>query len=272
LTVEALLHTCPDDTEIIVVNDDSTDGSLDFLAEGEWPRVQRLDLARRGISETRNEGARLASGEIVLFLDAHCVPRRDWLPPLVEALAADPEGIVAPCITVLGHCATKGYGADITGPDLCYAWHTAPESPEAHPVPVAGGCGLAMRRDYFFRIGAFDLMRTYGLEDVEICLRAWLLGGSVRVVPESEIAHLFKVSAQYEVPWRDYLYNRLRVAVLHFEGTRLDRVLTHFAQSPACEEARRLLDSSDALQLRDRYRSLRVRDADWFCERFGVVI
>jgi hypothetical protein len=35
-------------------------------------------------------------------------------------------------------------------------------------------------------------MRSYGMEDVEIGIRAWLLGYSVIMVPDAEVAHRFK--------------------------------------------------------------------------------
>src|SRR4051794_40947419 len=65
-TVESLLGTVPDDTEVIVVDDGSTDGCADFL-RSETPIATLLEPAQRGarlgVAQARNKGARAARGE-----------------------------------------------------------------------------------------------------------------------------------------------------------------------------------------------------------------
>ena len=59
-------------------------------------RPRRVADARRqsnaGPASARNTGARLASGEILVYTDADCVPKPDWLSQLVAGFG---EGIVA---------------------------------------------------------------------------------------------------------------------------------------------------------------------------------
>lgn len=69
----ALAQTSP--VEVIVVDDGSTDGTLDRvmpLVAGEYfdPRVRLSPLDHRGVSAARNHGINHAAGEFVMFLDA----------------------------------------------------------------------------------------------------------------------------------------------------------------------------------------------------------
>lgn len=44
---------------------------------------------RMGLIRTRTLGAEYASGEAIIFLDAHCECNRNWLPPLLARIAYD---------------------------------------------------------------------------------------------------------------------------------------------------------------------------------------
>jgi GT2 family glycosyltransferase len=53
---------------------------------------------------------------------------------------------------------------------------------------------MVMTREFFEAVRRFDAMRTCGLEDVELCIRCWLLGYFVIMVPYAEVAHWFKMA------------------------------------------------------------------------------
>lgn len=77
--------------EIVVVDNGSTEPPPARLPGA--PRVLRCDTP--GSYAARNAGVAAASGAIVAFTDADCVPRPDWLRHGVAALAADPAADAA---------------------------------------------------------------------------------------------------------------------------------------------------------------------------------
>lgn len=60
------------DTEIICINDGSTDKTLDILQDFSLlhDRVNLISQSNKGLSEARNAGLRVASGEYVMFVDS----------------------------------------------------------------------------------------------------------------------------------------------------------------------------------------------------------
>jgi glycosyltransferase involved in cell wall biosynthesis len=77
--IESVLAQGCRDTEIIVVDNGSTDGSRS-VAESFGPAVCVIDEPQRGAAHARNSGVRLARGEYLAFLDADDL----WAPGKLE--------------------------------------------------------------------------------------------------------------------------------------------------------------------------------------------
>lgn len=83
--------------ELIVIDDASTDGSLDAVraASSEDPRVHIVSLAtNRGVSVARNHALGLARGRFVLFLDSDDTLRPDAASLLVSAADAEAADLI----------------------------------------------------------------------------------------------------------------------------------------------------------------------------------
>src|SRR6267378_481489 len=86
-TVENLQATLPERSEIMVVDDDSSDGCSDFLRQRPVAKKLRLIRSRNlGVARARNVGARRTRGEVIVFADAHIRLPLDWWKPLVTLL------------------------------------------------------------------------------------------------------------------------------------------------------------------------------------------
>ena len=267
-TLDAIGASTPGDTEVIVVDDWSTDGSTASVNGG----VRVLRPPRRlGITGARNFGAAAASGDVIVFSDAHVNPMPGWLEPLCTALEDPNVGEVAPVVSALGREWDKGYGFTWRDPSLTMSWLREQWNRTPYSVPFLCGCFIALRRDVFQESGGFDEgLRGWGSEDAELSVRLWLLGYECRVVPDSEIAHLFRPQFPYRVKWKFTLHNTLRLAALHLPPAALARVVAHHAQFPAFGDAYARLMTSNAQAQRDYIHSIRRFDGDWFIDRFDL--
>ena len=83
---------CSVEFEVIVVNDGSTDDTLQILKQYQGVRV--ISQANAGPAAARNRGVQEASGEFVLFTDDDCEPVPNWLEEMLKPFD-DPEVVGA---------------------------------------------------------------------------------------------------------------------------------------------------------------------------------
>jgi GT2 family glycosyltransferase len=268
-TVANVLSTLPrEQREVIVVDDASTDGSTAFLRE--LPEVLVLPSAGLGVARARNYGASRAKGDVILFADAHVCAPAGWHEPLLEALRDECVGAVAPGIYSMTEPKCRGFGLEVTGPDLHTGWKHKP-GPGPHAVPVLPGCFLAMRRDAYQRSGGYDGdMRQLGGNDAELSCRLWLLGYQLLVVPEIEVGHLFRKVAPYPSLWASLVHNRLRMAFVHFGRERVERVVNALRAYEAFPAAMAMLLDANVFARRAEIASTRRFDDDWFFQQFAL--
>jgi len=270
-TVEQFVATLPENSEIIVVDNGSTDGSSDFLLDKPYANVHLIRTPDAlGVSGARNRGLAQAQGEIVVFADAHIDLPTDWWQPIIGTLNQPNVGVVGPGIGVMGkpeHGAACGQR--IAEAKLRVEW-LSKQGDEPYPVPTLGGGFMAMRHDTLKAAGAFDAgMPQWGSEDLELCVRYWLLGYEVWVAPAVTILHYFRKANPYKVEWGAITHNLLRVALLHLNQARLTRVLAALKSDAKFEHALAHAVESDVWQQRAAFAARRVRDDDWLFEKFA---
>lgn len=149
--------------EIIVVDDGSTDGSVEAARETGATRILS-DGANRGPSATRNRGIQAASGDLVAFLDADDRWLPDHLKHSTESLARHPEADVA----------LSGYrlfgDASLDSPPRVEPGRALDLSVELLDVNHVLQSAAVARRNALLAVGGFDESRRYS-EDFELWLR-----------------------------------------------------------------------------------------------------
>jgi glycosyltransferase involved in cell wall biosynthesis len=282
-TVEQFQRTLPPRSEIIVVDNGSRDGCADFLASPhDVPPRDRPELVPcspdasdvmtyllrypepLGVAGARNRGLDHASGEVIVFSDAHNDIPPGWWPPVVATLNRPEVGIIGPAFGIMGLAdQATSCGQRIADADLRLEWLPHVQR-DPHPVPTLGGGFMALRHEVLAEIGGFDDgMPQWGSEDLEICLRVWMLGREVWVVPEVVIPHYFRDASPYQVRAIHVTHNLLRTAFLHLNETRVAHVLHALSGQAHFARALALCAESDVWTRRDALRARRVRDDDW---------
>lgn len=86
-------NTCDGNFEVLVVNDGSTDDSALIIDEYKQrdSRIKVLTQENQGLSMARNNGANLAQGEYVWFIDADDIIARDAVYSICKAMVALPD-------------------------------------------------------------------------------------------------------------------------------------------------------------------------------------
>lgn len=267
MTIESIArHSEGLDCEAIVVDDGSTDGSVAALRGRENGRVKIVRGGRLGVARARNLGATHARGEYLVFMDAHCRVSPGWLDRFVEVLSHPDVGLAGPSFTKLETPYPRGCGMYWSDYTLDPCWFETPESAGCYEAPLTTGACQAFRRDAFEALGGYDPGFTrWGFEDVEMCLRTWLLGYRVAVQPLVTIAHYFRESRDnYTVDDEQVTYNFLRMIYLHFSPRRIRLVREAIQGNPHLAAAQERLADSDVFDRRERMLACRVRDDGWF--------
>jgi GT2 family glycosyltransferase len=175
--------------EIIVVDNASTDGSLNEIRE--YDNVRLVSLPSNTYIFGLNEGLAVAEGEFVAFLNNDITVDRDFVEATLRRFD-DGEDVFAVCPRIL-----ESTGAD-QGSRTRGFWHRGLIFYE--PLPHSStptDCFFAVGGQSFFRrtmleeIGSIDpLLHPMYHEDIELSYRAWKRGWRVRYAPDGIAHHL----------------------------------------------------------------------------------
>ena len=175
--------------EVIVVDNGSDDGSLEYLRD-EHPRVRVLAQRRNtGFAHAANRGIEAASGDLVALINTDVVLSPDWLRRMATALRARPAAAsVAGKMLSLREPAVLYDAGDILRRDgACEQRGRFMPDDGAYDEPgeVFGACaGAALyRRDAVLGVGGFDERYFAYLEDVDLALRLRLMGWTCAYEP-----------------------------------------------------------------------------------------
>jgi GT2 family glycosyltransferase len=270
-TINLLTQTLPERAEILVVDDNSTDGSTMYLHGNRRVRVLTAPEPL-GVAGARNLGAGAAQGDVLVFSDAHVAPHAGWLAALLQALDRPEVAAAGPTLSDLQTGTVKVHSLEFVDAALNVRW-TCTTGAEPVPVPLLCGCFMAVRRDAFERAGAFDgCFNSYGAEDLEFSVRLWRLGYECVTVSAAEVRHRWKRHDLGSLDWQSFVANLIRLAHLHLSPENLAEFMGCLTGSQAFPQAYAHALAGDMLRRREELSSLCPYDDRWFLSRFGMNI
>ena len=175
--------------EIIVVDNGSTDGSIEHVRR-EYPDVTLIELGTNtGFAVAANRGIRAAAGELVALINTDVVLEQGWTARMTAALAADSASASVACKMLdLGDRRFVYDAGDVLRRDGACDQRGRFEADDGRydqPGEVFGACaGAALyRRAAVLEVGGFDERYFAYLEDVDLALRLRLAGWRCRYEP-----------------------------------------------------------------------------------------
>ena len=181
--------------EVIVIDNASSDETAQAL-----PLLDNIRFARNsanlGFAKASNQGAAMALGKYLLFLNNDTEPTPGWLKAMVAEVEADPA-IAIVGSKLLYPDGTVQHGGVVfayAGPEPITPLHLHARQPAAASDrrlelrAVTAACML-MRPEVFGEHGGFDEAFVNGGEDVDLCLKVWRSGHKIVFTPASVVVH-----------------------------------------------------------------------------------
>lgn len=161
----------------VIVTDDSKNNIAKPLIEENFPWVTWIEGPKSGPAANRNNAAKNASGEWLVFLDDDCIPQKDWLAAYIGVMQSDTNN------QVLEGCTN--------------ADRPQHRFDEESPINLTGNnlwsCNFAVKKQLFDTLNGFDETFPYAaMEDVDFCTRL-LKHTHITFVANALVIH----------PWRD---------------------------------------------------------------------
>jgi len=180
--------------EIVVVDNGSTDGSVEFV-RSTFPHVKLLALATNlGFGGGSNAGFRAASNDIVVLLNSDMRVEEGFLAPLLEGFA-DPLVFAVACQIFFSDARKLREETGLTEArwqdgGLRVRHRIDPAVDCLYPCFYGGGGSCAFDRRKFLELGGFDrLLAPFYLEDTDLGYLAWKRGWKVLYQPRSVVYH-----------------------------------------------------------------------------------
>ncbi len=222
--------------EVIVVDDASTDNTVELIKEKFAARVTIIELEEnQGRSGARNIGAKHGKGKIIIFLDSDCNFTSD------TAIESHVKKIESGCDVSCGAIAVSSdYGF--------WRIYTKKIMAKRERKAIAGDfsqfvtANFAIKRKVFIDHGGFNLKyRHYGFEDRDLIIRLIKNDVPMCYTPESGAEHVadFSLDTIARKMWESGAYSAPLFASDHPEYyarmgySRLDVRLNHILRTPA---------------------------------------
>jgi GT2 family glycosyltransferase len=225
-TVAAQTLSC----QVLVVDDGSTDDSLEYLA-AEWPEANVVALPENvGITAAFNRCVAAAETEFVALVNNDIELEPGWAEALVAELRARPEAAAA-CGKLLQLADRKridAAGDAITWGGVSFNRGAGEldegQYDEPGEVFAASAAAALYRRSALEAVGPFDEDFWAYLEDVDWAFRAWLAGFTIRYVPGAVAYHLGSATTSKSSRFLAYQrQNQLAVVAKNFPAGKLLR-------------------------------------------------
>ena len=189
-TLRSLRAQHAERVQVVVINGPSLDGTSEFLAT--CRDISLVDTAASNISVARNLGIRVATTDLVAFIDDDAVADPYWLSSL-EPRFTDPAlaAIGGPVLCGDGVSVQAGSSSVDCFGNVVITDATVPGigRPGGWWTSYPTGTNAVFRRDALVEVGGFDEVIDYFHDETDVCRRLVDAGWRVTTVPNGFVHH-----------------------------------------------------------------------------------
>ncbi len=236
----SLENSSSSSTDLLVIDNASTDNSLNYLRESHLD-ISLIELRENhGFAGGYNEGLTELSSKYVALVNSDLRGTDNWLDPIIELMENEPNvGAVQPKVLSdttpdqFEYAGASGGFIDAYGFPFCRgrlfdqveADHNQYDSIEE--VFWTTGAAMVIRTDLFKSLGGFDASFFAHMEEIDLCWRIKGLGYKLKVVPQSTVYHLGGGTLDYSSPNKTFLNFRNNWLILlgNLESSQLIKVI-----------------------------------------------
>jgi GT2 family glycosyltransferase len=221
-----------DRLEVLFLDNASSDGSVEFVAE-RYPEVRIVRFERNlGFAAAMNAGVAEARHDVLVFLNNDTRVLPDSLRCLVRPIVEGRAGAAAAKIVSWDGSEVHFAGGGTNFHGIAFQIGMGEPDREEYrresDTLFACGAAMAIRKRLFVEAGGFDEDFFAYYEDVDLGWRLWVLGERIRYVPDAVVHHHHSATSLNVEIYKLrvlHLRNPLQMIMKNYEEEHLRRIL-----------------------------------------------
>ena|SRR5690554_668452 len=208
-TIQSVLDQTFQDFEIVIINDGSTDRSVEVVEDFDNPRIRLIHQENQGVSAARNKGIKEAKYEWICFLDADDLWRENHLSTLRDMIETYPEH-KAYCNSYIRSSEENNQNNEIIYTVIDDYFKEGLKSFFFSTIVVC------IHKSVFINVGMFNINLTRG-EDLELWMK---IGKEYSIVRSNKITAIYNLESENKLTFnKNITLNKCVESHLNFKNS-----------------------------------------------------